>query len=146
MTGQELLVAGGGLLLIAVFGVIHLLGLRVIGWVRPNNDHHPGWGIILTFWGLGLLHLVEILAGAVTFWLLLLIPGTGGLGGTLGTSPADYLYISGICYSTLGYAQIEADGPIRLLTMFLSLGGFMLITWSATFIYRLWGRNYLDDM
>jgi hypothetical protein len=37
---------------------------------------------------------------------------------------------------------MDANGPIRLMVMMLSLSGFMLITWSATFIYTIWGETF----
>lgn len=50
------------------------------------------------------------------------------------------IYFSGINFTTLGYTQIEAAGPIRLINMTQSLGGFMILTWSATFSYSVWKR------
>ena len=47
----------------------------------------------------------------------------------------DVLYVTGISFSTLGYSSIEVVGPFRLLLMLQSLLGFMLLTWSATFLY-----------
>jgi len=47
----------------------------------------------------------------------------------------DVLYVTGISFSTLGHSSIEVIGPFRLLLMLQSLLGFMLLTWSATFLY-----------
>lgn len=55
------------------------------------------------------------------------------------------IYFSGINFTTLGYTQIEAMGPIRLINMMQSLGGFMILTWSATFIYSVW-KKALDGL
>ena len=52
------------------------------------------------------------------------------------------LYFSGVTYATLGYTQQVAQGPIQLLAMMQSLGGFMLITWSAAFVYSIWDEQF----
>jgi len=33
---------------------------------------------------------------------------------------------------------VSTDGAIRMVAMMQALGGFMVITWSATFIYTIW--------
>ena len=50
------------------------------------------------------------------------------------------IYFSGINFTSLGYTQIEAAGPLRLINMMQSLGGFMILTWSATFSYSIWSK------
>lgn len=47
------------------------------------------------------------------------------------------IYVSGISFATLGYTQIETSGPIRIINMMQALGGFMALTWSATFLYSV---------
>ena len=38
----------------------------------------------------------------------------------------------------LYYRKVSTDGAIRMVAMMQALGGFMVITWSATFIYTIW--------
>ncbi len=123
----------------------HLFGLKLVRFLPPNTDKHPQMGLVFTFWAIALLHLTEIAFGALVLWLLQGIPGTGELGLTFGSRVIDYLYLAGTCFATLGYAQIEAVGPIRLFIMFLALSGFMVITWSATFIFEIWGKTYGNE-
>lgn len=99
---------------------------------------------MFTFWGLALLHLLEIAIAAGVLAFLLSMPANGTLTEGYGSSFADYLYFAGVSFATLGYTQLEAHGAIRLLVMTLSLSGFMLITWSATFIYTIWGESFRD--
>jgi len=66
----------------------------------------------------------------------------GGFTSHYNGSWSDLIYFSGINFVTLGYTQIETHGPFRLIIMMQSLGGFMLLTWSATFIYSVWGRVF----
>lgn len=142
MIENQLLFLACGVVLFALLGAFHMGGLRVIGWGKRERRRHPHLSVIVTFWGLGLLHLAEIAIGALALWLLLQIPGAGSLGPTFEGAPADYLYLAGISFVTLGFAQVEVEGAIRMVVMLFSLGGFMLITWSATFIYTIWGESF----
>jgi len=142
MTDAEFVVLGCGLALLASYGVIHLLGLEAIRRLRRHIEGHRFIGLLLTFWSLALLHLAEIAVAAVVLAELLRVPGLGSLSDGFGSSAADYLYFAGASFATLGYAQIEAHGAIRLLVMMIALSGFMLITWSATFLYTIWGENF----
>jgi hypothetical protein len=57
---------------------------------------------------------------------------------------AGLLYFSGVTFATLGFTAQKAVGAIRLLVMAEALGGFMLITWSATFVYSIWSDRFAD--
>jgi len=143
MLEPELHVLGWGIALLFAFGAIHLAGLELIRWLKPERHQHSPFGLLLTFWGLALLHMIEIGIAAVVVATLLGDPAYGMLSdGMNGSDAADYLYFAGISFSTLGYTGMEATGPIRLMVMMLSLSGFMLITWSATFIYTIWGETF----
>lgn len=142
MIANQILFLACGAVLFALLGAIHMGGLRVIGWGKRERRRHPHLSVVVTFWGLGLLHLIEIAIGALVLWLLLLIPGSGSLGATFEGAPADYLYVAGISFVTLGFAEVDAQGAIRMVVMLFSLAGFMLITWSATFIYTIWGESF----
>ncbi len=62
----------------------------------------------------------------------------GTFSGAYTGSVADLIYFSGRTFVTLGFTQMETSGSIRLVAMMQSLGGFMILTWSATFIYSVW--------
>lgn len=72
-------------------------------------------------------------------------PLMGTLGSKFDGTWTGFVYFSGMNFVTLGYANFQADGPIRLVGMMQSLGGFMVLTWSATFIYSIsqamWDRS-----
>lgn len=144
MTQAEFTVLGWAVGLLFAYGVLHLGGLELIRRTRPGGGQPTAFGLIYTFWALALLHLLEIVAGAVLLAHLLADPANGTLIGGSGSPAADYLYFAGVSFATLGYTQLQAQGPIRLLVMLLSLSGFMLITWSATFIYTIWGEAFRD--
>lgn len=88
---------------------------------------------MVAFVGLLALHTIEILAFAAVYralqgW------GVGGFDGSYDPCWSGLIYFSGVNFATLGYTQIEATGPIRMVNMMQSLGGFMVLTWSATFL------------
>ena len=88
--------------------------------------------------GLLILHTAEILAGAVFYAGIISADWFGQLGGSYQGSFDDLIYFSGMNFVTLGFTQMTTDGPIRMISMMQSLGGFMILTWSATFIYSVW--------
>lgn len=148
MTGAEWAMLGAGLVLLLAGGAWHLGGILLIKRIKPDSHNHPLFSVLLTFCGLVLLHVSEIALAAWSYSLALSFPGAGtisescGTGEPCGTGAARLLYFSGIVFSTLGLTEQTASGPIRLLVMLQSLGGFMLITWSATFAYAVWNERF----
>ncbi len=55
------------------------------------------------------------------------------IGGTLDF--LDYIYFSGVTYSSLGFGNIDATGGLRLLAVVESVLGLILIGWTVTFTY-----------
>ncbi len=133
-----------GIGLLFLYGAFHMGGLELIRRTKPKQEKHQYIGLLFTFWGLAILHLIEIALGAVVLAILLDVPGHGSLSEGFGSTATDFFYFAGISFGTLGYTQLEAHGAIRLLVMTLSLSGFMLITWSATFIYTIWGESFRE--
>jgi hypothetical protein len=126
-----------GFLLVAALGVGHHYGLLAVRALKPSSDHQPTAAILVTFLGLLALHTLEILAFAVAYKGILVWGAFGDLAGSYDESWDGLIYFSGINFATLGYTQIETAGPIRIVNMMQSLGGFMVLTWSATFLYSV---------
>lgn len=122
-----------GFALAAVFGVAHHFALTGILKIAPHNGQHPKSVVVVTFVSLLALHTAEFTALAVANHQLL----GAVFADAFGTPPAfaDTLYVTGIAFTTLGYASLDASGGFRILLLFQSLLGFMLLTWSATFLY-----------
>ena len=131
-----------GFLLVAALGIGHHYGLLAVRGIMPDSDDRPQAAIIVTFLGLLALHTIEILAFAGVYKVLLGWGGLGDLGGSYDASWEGLIYFSGINFATLGYTQIETSGPIRMINMMQSLGGFMVLTWSATFLYSVCERAW----
>lgn len=123
--------------LVAALGIAHHYGLMAIRLMKPSANDSPQAAIMVTFIGLLALHTLEILAFAAVYAILLDWGTLGGLGGDFDATWNGLVYFSGINFATLGYTQIETSGAIRIINMMQSLGGFMVLTWSATFLYSM---------
>jgi hypothetical protein len=80
-------------------------------------------------------HIIEVWIYAYSFFLMHKSDGWGYLDGNYDGSLADSLYFSFTTFSTLGFGDIEPIGSLRFLVGVESLVGFVLITWSASFLY-----------
>lgn len=132
-----------GFVLVAGLGIGHHFGLLGVRAMKPNSNDRPQAAIVVAFLGLLALHTVEILAFAAAYRVLL-GSSLGDLGGDYEASWNGLIYFSGINFAALGYTQIEASGPIRMVNMMQSLGGFMVLTWSATFLYSVCERAWRE--
>ncbi|MBM3604965.1 MAG: hypothetical protein FJX25_09455 [Alphaproteobacteria bacterium] len=125
--------------LVTLLGIFHHFALLELRRLTSDAKEHPNRAIITVFIGLLAIHLAEILFFAGVYHALLSWTEMGKLQ-ELDRSWTGLIYFSGINFTTLGYTQIEAAGPLRLINMTQSLGGFMILTWSATFIYSVWKK------
>ncbi|MHA6287151.1 ion channel [Maricaulis sp. CAU 1757] len=118
----------------AAFHHYSLLGLRrASSRLLPPHGARP----VAVFVGLVVVHAVEIAVWAAVWawandWTGPVIDGQGFQG-----TPLDWLYLSGVMFATLGYAPFDVVGDARLLAIVESLLGFMLLTWSATYLYSV---------
>ena len=124
-----------GFLLIGALGIAHHYGLMAIRAIQPDPEERSQALVITTFLGLLTLHMAEILVFAAIYAGLLASGALGELSGEYNGTWNGLIYFSGINFATLGYTQIQTSGPIRMVNMMQSLGGFMVLTWSATFLY-----------
>ncbi len=131
-----------GFVLVALLGLFHHVCLRGLDRLTGRDRSWPNATLISIFIGLLTIHLAEILLFALAYGILLRWPAMGALAGEFEQSWEGLVYFSGINFATLGYTQIETSGPIRLVSMMQSLGGFMVLTWSATFIYSSWAKAF----
>jgi hypothetical protein len=88
-------------------------------------------------------HLLEVVVFAVALWLLL----HGGWGSLF---PANYdpetvLYFSLVCYTSLGFGDIIAEGPLRIFIGVEALLGLVMIGWTASFTYLEMRLYWLSD-
>lgn len=75
-------------------------------------------------------------------FLLLRLDHYGSLVGHFNGSLLDCVYFSFTTYTTLGIGDIEPHGPLRFLAGLEALTGFLLITWTASFMFVEMSRNW----
>jgi|GEM_PF-275258 len=96
-----------------------------------------GYGVIVSL----VAHSIEVALFALAYKLSI-APGLGTLKGSLEGSIADRLYFSQAAFTILGFGDIVPTGPLWLLAGIEALTGFMLIAWTASYLYlemtQLW--------
>lgn len=124
--------------------LLHYEGLIFTSrWLTRHRGHNRV-KVLYAIGSLIALHVVEIWLFAVVLWLLLLVPGAGGMAGQGAPHFFDVVYLSAMTFTTVGDGGLAPTGAIRLLCGTEALTGFVLIAWSASFTYlemeRFW-RN-----
>ena len=144
---------GVTLLIFIVCVIIHYEGLRGLSRWSNHGIYRPRRRIAIQICALFLLHIVEITLFALAHFTLANMPGFGELISIVDTefplhdptNFAGYIYYSSVSYTTLGMGEIVPFGPIRILTGMEAVGGLLLITWSASFMFiemqRHWGSD-----
>lgn len=127
-----------GTLIVAFIGLFHRQALLLVDRLTGPDDVAPGRTVSAIFVGLLLVHTAEVLLFAGVYALCLRLDDFGGFTGAFSGHWSDLVYFSFVNFTTLGYTQIVAAGPMRLLGATEALCGFMVLTWSATFIYSAW--------
>ncbi len=133
--------------------LFHYEGLRLLSrWV--TLDLLPARvRIVSLIFGQLILHFLEVALFAMANHALSQRPGYGTfmqIGAANCMEPGfmtavDHLYYSVTVYTTLGFGDIVAEGPVRILAGVEALVGLVLITWSASFTFLkmqiYWGRG-----
>jgi hypothetical protein len=130
---------------VAVTVLVHFEGLR---WLSARLIHLPSERrrkVLFGVYGVILLHVAEIWLFGLAIWLLLHLPEAGYLSGVANADLFDAVYLSAVTFSTVGFGDIAPVGPLRFLSGTEALTGFILITWSASFLYlemeQFWRRR-----
>ncbi|WP_213956155.1 MULTISPECIES: ion channel [unclassified Variovorax] len=122
------------------FETMTLISDRLVPWgLRRLQGRRT---IILAMMALMLGHIAEIWLFALTLRVMSAIPAFGGIGGTFEGKVGDFLYLSAVNYTSLGYGEVYPMGSIRAIAVTEALTGLMMIGWSASFTYlkmeQLW--------
>ena len=129
---------------VAMAVLIHYEGLRAIGAFLPKITSARRRKVLFGVYCVIVLHVVEIWLFGTTLWALLLVPGAGGIYGS-SSGFLDAVYLSASTFSTVGFGDLAPTGAVRFLAGTESLTGFILITWSASFLYlemqEFWRRK-----
>jgi hypothetical protein len=101
--------------------------------------------VLLGVYGVIALHVIEIWLFGSAIWALLLHPHAGMLAGQEHAPFLDAVYLSAVTFTTVGFGDLAPVGAIRFLSGTEALTGFILITWSASFLYlemeQFWRRR-----
>jgi len=113
---------------------------RGASWRRPDRRT-----LLVVMFALLVAHVAEIWLFAAGYFVLDIAGDFGEVLGYESFSFLDYVYFSAATYTTVGWGELTAIGPIRFLAGTEALTGFMLITWSASFTYLIMARAWGVD-
>lgn len=115
--------------------LLHYEGLR---WIAGGLLKLPAIRrrkVLFGVYGVILLHVVEIWLFGAALWALTSVPWAGRISGAAATGFLDAVYLSASTFATVGFGDLAPVGALRFLSGTESLTGFILITWSASFLY-----------
>lgn len=143
MANALVVLVTGGFVALAV--LVHYEGLRLLsGWLARAHGLRRR-KVLLGVYGVILLHVIEIWLFGAAIWLLLFEPGAGMIGGQQHAAFLEAIYLSAVTFTTVGFGDVVPVGPIRFLAGTEALTGFILLTWSASFLYlemeQYWRRR-----
>ena len=122
-----LLVAAG---MIILSTLLHLEAISLLGRFSKTNVRVR---LLLFVPGLLVAHILEIQLFAIAYMILCSFSEFGSVANV--STVLDYVYFSGVVYTTLGFGDVFPIGPIRSLVWIESVVGLAMIAWSATFMY-----------
>jgi hypothetical protein len=131
---EHLLVGLLAILIVLVCVTMHYESLRFLG--RTVGVHaHRRIGVLLVMLGLLVAHALEIWVFALGYMLVDWAPDMGAVAGIVAPDVIDYMYLSAMVYSTVGFGDIVPVGAMRMLSAAEALTGLAMITWSASFTF-----------
>ncbi|MDY6814958.1 MAG: ion channel [Pseudomonadota bacterium] len=115
--------------------VLHNAVLIRLSGLLSKMRQSQHFRLIVAVLGCLTAHALEVWLFAVPYYLMHNADGWGELLGNFNGSLLDCVYFSFTTFTTLGYGDIQALGPLRYLTGIEGLTGLVLITWSASFLF-----------
>ena len=106
----------------------------------------PSYKVLICVFTIFLAHVVEIWLFGLGYYFSSQLDGIGNLFGKTANHGIilDYVYLSFVTYTTLGYGDLVASGYLRYLTGVEALVGLILITWSASFLFIEMGKYWIS--
>jgi uncharacterized membrane protein len=124
------------LLLVAAAVVIHheaLNSLFILG--QKFQVKHKNMGVLIGVFGALIAHVAEIWLFALGYYYMEHSDKFGTFEGNFDYSLVDCAYFSFTTYTSLGLGDIQPLGPLRFTVGLEALTGFVLITWTASFLF-----------
>lgn len=135
-------------LVIAVSVIIHHECLILLSRILGSHHGKARRKVLFGVFGALCAHTVEVWVFAAAYYVLF-ATGWGVPVGDFDGGFVDCAYLSFVCFTTLGFGDVVAEGSIRFLTVLEALTGLVLITWSASFLYiqmeTFWGVELDND-
>ena len=127
---------------------MHYEALRLLG--RTIGVHvHRRIGVLLVMLGLLFAHALEIWVFALGYAFADWAPNMGSIGGVERPDVIDYMYLSSMVYTTVGFGDLTPVGAMRMLSAAEALTGLAMITWSASFTFlamqKFWPAPLSED-
>lgn len=142
---EHVLVALTTFLAVVVAVLLHYEALLIISKSIEKSGLPHRQRILGMAFGVILTHIAEIWLFALVGWWLTEHEGIGALAGYDAFNFLDYVFFSAVSYTTVGYGDIYALGPVRFLYGMLALTGFVLITWSASFTFIEMQKHWIKE-
>ncbi len=120
---------------IALVVMIHYEFLYQFTVIMPRLRIRHRFRIVLGVLAALTAHFTEVFVFGVAYYLMHRSDDWGMLQGNFTGDLGGSIYFSLTAYTTLGIGDIEPFGDIRFLVGLESLTGFVLITWTASFLY-----------
>ena len=133
------------IMVIATVVVIHYEFLYRFTELMPHIKVRHRFRIVFGVFGALAAHALEIWVFALSYFWMHHAQGWGHFEGNFQGTLLDCVYFSFTTYTTLGFGDIAPQGEVRYLAGLEALTGFVLITWTASFLYlemtRYWDRD-----
>ena len=120
---------------IALVVVIHYELLYQFTVLMPRLRIRHRLRILLGVFAALTAHILEVMIFGVAYYLMDRSEAWGTLQGNYDDTLFSSVYFSFTAYTTLGLGDIEPIGDLRFLVGLESLAGFVMITWTASFLY-----------
>ena len=126
--------------------LFHYEVLRLISELIPKLTIQPRLRILVVIYGAFLAHTLEVWLFGTTYYLLDTYFNVGTFS-TLSQNKMeffDFVYFSVVVYTSVGFGDIYPIGHMRLIAGVEALTGLLMIGWSASFIYLIMEKFWLD--
>ncbi len=124
--------------------IFHYWGLRTITQFSKRFSSHFMMSISVVVC-LFLIHLIEIAWYSLMMYFAYEIWGVSGFQGDVSLSIDDYVHIAASSFTTLGSLTHTPNSELAVIIDSISLVGFMMLTWSATYYYNIFSNSELRD-
>lgn len=139
-----LIVVLTNILVVALSVLVHYEFLHQSTRLLPKSYFkHRARVLVVVFIAL-IAHVIEVWIYALSYYWMHGTQLWGELQGNFDGSIMDSVYFSFTTFSTLGFGDIQPIGNIRFLVGMEGLAGFVLITWSASFLFYEMQKYWKD--